>query len=85
MASERGEVSDAVENVDMSLEELQQLLMRSHQHSSVEPGPGAAVDPFSLSLPLTEWNFNEMDPNLKSYMFHNQEAETFPVNDCEEQ
>ena len=40
----RGEVSDAVENVDMSLEELQQLLMRNHQQSSVESGAGAAVD-----------------------------------------
>uniref|UniRef100_A0AAV2KZ06 Vertebrate heat shock transcription factor C-terminal domain-containing protein n=1 Tax=Knipowitschia caucasica TaxID=637954 RepID=A0AAV2KZ06_KNICA len=85
MASERGEVSEAVENVDMSLEELQLLLLRSHQHSSVEAGGSAAVDPFTLSLPLTEWNFNEMDPNLKSYMFQNQEAEAFPANECEEQ
>ncbi|KAJ0029592.1 hypothetical protein NQD34_004589 [Periophthalmus magnuspinnatus] len=85
MAPERGEVSEAVENVDMSLEELQQLLLRNHQHSSVEVGASTAIDPFSLSLPLTEWNFNEMDPNLKSYMFHNQEAEAFPANDCEEQ
>ncbi|KAK7891936.1 hypothetical protein WMY93_023899 [Mugilogobius chulae] len=78
-----GEVPESVENVDMSLEELQLLLVRNHQHSSVEAG--AAIDPFSLSLPITEWNFNEMDPNLKSYMFHNQEAEAFPTNDCEEQ
>ena len=37
----RPEVSDAVENVDMSLEELQ-LLLRTHQHS-VEPGT-AVID-----------------------------------------
>uniref|UniRef100_A0A3Q3B2F5 Heat shock transcription factor 4 n=1 Tax=Kryptolebias marmoratus TaxID=37003 RepID=A0A3Q3B2F5_KRYMA len=75
------EVSDTVENVDMSLEELQQLLLRSHQQGQ----------PFSLSLPLNEWNFTEMESNLKSssfflqYMFQNQEAEAFPAAGCEEQ
>ncbi|XP_049929635.1 heat shock factor protein 4 isoform X2 [Epinephelus moara] len=81
----RVEVSDAVENVDMSLEELQQLLLRSHQQSTVEAGTSAVMDPFSLSLPLTEWNFTEMESNLKSYMFQNQEAEAFPAAGCEEQ
>uniref|UniRef100_A0A3B4XPL3 Heat shock transcription factor 4 n=1 Tax=Seriola lalandi dorsalis TaxID=1841481 RepID=A0A3B4XPL3_SERLL len=79
------EVSDTVENVDMSLEELQQLLLRSHQQSTVEAGTSAVMDPFSLSLPLTEWNFTEMESNLKSYMFQNQEAEAFPAAGCEEQ
>uniref|UniRef100_A0A3P8U765 Heat shock transcription factor 4 n=1 Tax=Amphiprion percula TaxID=161767 RepID=A0A3P8U765_AMPPE len=78
------EVSDTVENVDMSLEELQQLLLRSHQQNTVEAGTSA---PFSLSLPLTEWNFTEMESNLKSsqYMFQSQEAEAFPPAGCEEQ
>lgn len=40
----RVEVSDTVENVDMSLEELQQLLLRSHQQSSVEAGTSAVMD-----------------------------------------
>lgn len=40
----RVEVSDAVENVDMSLEELQQLLLRSHQQSTVEAGASAVMD-----------------------------------------
>lgn len=40
----RVEVSDAVENVDMSLEELQQLLLRSHQQSTVEAGTSAVLD-----------------------------------------
>ncbi|XP_042268223.1 heat shock factor protein 4 [Thunnus albacares] len=84
-ALDRVEVSDAVENVDMSLEELQQLLLRSHQQSTVEAGTSAVMDPFSLSLPLTEWNFTEMESNLKSYMFQNQEAEAFPASGCEEQ
>uniref|UniRef100_A0A3B4VGH2 Heat shock transcription factor 4 n=1 Tax=Seriola dumerili TaxID=41447 RepID=A0A3B4VGH2_SERDU len=79
------EVSDTVENVDMSLEELQQLLLRTHQQSTVEAGTSAVMDPFSLSLPLTEWNFTEMESNLKSYMFQNQEAEAFPAAGCEEQ
>ncbi|GLD60646.1 heat shock factor protein 4 [Lates japonicus] len=65
-ALDRVEVSDTVENVDMSLEELQQLLLRSHQQSTVEAGTNAVMDPFSLSLPLTEWNFTEMESNLKS-------------------
>ncbi|KAG7214896.1 hypothetical protein INR49_005171 [Caranx melampygus] len=65
-ALDRVEVSDTVENVDMSLEELQQLLLRSHQQSTVEAGASAVMDPFSLSLPLTEWNFTEMESNLKS-------------------
>uniref|UniRef100_A0A3Q4BVH1 HSF-type DNA-binding domain-containing protein n=1 Tax=Mola mola TaxID=94237 RepID=A0A3Q4BVH1_MOLML len=77
------EVSDAVENVDMSLEELQHLLLRSHQQSTVEAGANA---PFSLSLPLTEWTFTEMESNLKSqYMFQNEESEAFPATGCEEQ
>ncbi|XP_049579317.1 heat shock factor protein 4 isoform X2 [Syngnathus scovelli] len=50
--------SDAVENMEMSLEELQQLILRSHQQSN--------MDPFSVNLPLTEWSFNEMESNLKS-------------------
>ena len=40
----RVEVSDAVENVDMSLEELQHLLLRSHQQSTVEAGANAVMD-----------------------------------------
>ena len=40
----RVDVSDAVENVDMSLEELQQLLLRSHQQSAVEAGTSAVMD-----------------------------------------
>ncbi|XP_039890460.1 heat shock factor protein 4 isoform X1 [Simochromis diagramma] len=84
-ALERAEVADTVENVDMSLEELQQLLLRSHQQNAVEAGTSAVMDPFSLSLPLTEWNFTEMEPNLKPYMFQNQEVEAFPAAGCEEQ
>ncbi|XP_067356548.1 heat shock factor protein 4 isoform X2 [Channa argus] len=85
LALDRVEGTEAVENVDMSLEELQQLLLRSHQQSTVEAGASAVMDPFSLSLPLTEWNFTEMESNLKSYMFQNQEAEAFPATGCEEQ
>ncbi|KAK5605721.1 hypothetical protein CRENBAI_007073 [Crenichthys baileyi] len=84
-ALDRSELSESVENVDMSLEELQQLLLRSHQQSAVETGAGTVMDPFSLSLPLTEWNFTEMESNLKSYMFQNQEAEAFPAASCEDQ
>ncbi|XP_004569216.1 heat shock factor protein 4 [Maylandia zebra] len=84
-ALERAEVADTVENVDMSLEELQHLLLRSHQQNAVEAGTSAVMDPFSLSLPLTEWNFTEMEPNLKPYMFQNQEVEAFPAAGCEEQ
>ncbi|XP_034032991.1 heat shock factor protein 4 [Thalassophryne amazonica] len=84
-ALERVEACDAVENMDMSLEELQQLLLRSHQHSSVEAGNRAVIDPFTLSLPLPEWNFTEIESNLKSYMFQNQDTEAFPAMSCEEQ
>uniref|UniRef100_A0A8C7MQ61 Heat shock transcription factor 4 n=1 Tax=Oncorhynchus kisutch TaxID=8019 RepID=A0A8C7MQ61_ONCKI len=59
-ALERPEVPDAVENVDMSLEDLQ-LLLRTHQQS-VEP----TAAPFNFNLPLSEWNFNDMESNLKS-------------------
>ncbi|XP_061138639.1 heat shock factor protein 4 [Syngnathus typhle] len=69
--------SDAVENMEMSLEELQQLILRSHQQSN--------MDPFSVNLPLTEWSFNEMESNLKSYVFQNQEPEAFPASTCEKQ
>ncbi|CAL8292896.1 unnamed protein product [Boreogadus saida] len=84
-ALERGEVSDTVENVDMNLEDLQQLLLRSHQPGPVETGTTTVMDPFNLSLPLTEWNFTEMESNLKSYMFQSQEAEAFSTSGCEEQ
>lgn len=81
-ALERPEVSEAVESVDMSLEELQ-LLLRTHQQS-VEPG-ATVMDPFTFNLPLTEWNFSDMESNLKSYMFQNQEAEAYSGAGCEDQ
>nr|XP_057930993.1 heat shock factor protein 4 [Doryrhamphus excisus] len=84
-AAERVEASDAVENMDMSLEELQQLILRSHQQSTVEAGTSAVIDPFSVNLPLTEWSFTEMDSNLKSYVLQNQEPEAFPSSTCEKQ
>lgn len=40
----RVDLSDAVENVDMSLEELQHLLLRSHQQSTVESGSSTVMD-----------------------------------------
>lgn len=40
----RAEVADTVENVDMSLEELQHLLLRSHQQNAVEAGTSAVMD-----------------------------------------
>lgn len=40
----RAEVPDGVENVDMSLEELQQLLLRNHQQGAVESGSGTVMD-----------------------------------------
>ncbi|XP_061825270.1 heat shock factor protein 4 [Nerophis lumbriciformis] len=84
-AMERVDASDAVENMDMSLEELQQLILRSHQQSSVEAGSSAVIDPFSVNLPLTEWSFTEMDSNLKSYVLPNQEPEAFQAPACEKQ
>lgn len=36
--------SDAVENMDMSLEELQQLILRSHQQSNMDPGTSTVMD-----------------------------------------
>ncbi|XP_028814861.1 heat shock factor protein 4 isoform X2 [Denticeps clupeoides] len=79
---DRPEMPDSVENVDMSLEELQ-LLLRNHQQS-VEPNT-AAIDPFNFSLPLSEWNFADMETNLKSYMFQSPEGETYTAAGCEEQ
>ncbi|XP_057692898.1 heat shock factor protein 4 isoform X2 [Corythoichthys intestinalis] len=58
--------TDAVENMDMSLEELQQLILRSHPQSNMDPGTSSVIDPFSVNLPLPEWSFNEMESNLKS-------------------
>ncbi|XP_054632641.1 heat shock factor protein 4 isoform X2 [Dunckerocampus dactyliophorus] len=84
-AAERVDASDAVENMDMSLEDLQQLILRSHQQSTVEAGTSAVIDPFSVNLPLTEWSFTEMDSNLKSYVLQNQEPEAFPASTCEKQ
>lgn len=40
----RADLSDAVENVDMSLEELQHLLLRSHQQNAVESGSSTVMD-----------------------------------------
>uniref|UniRef100_A0A1A8N4S4 Heat shock transcription factor 4 n=1 Tax=Nothobranchius rachovii TaxID=451742 RepID=A0A1A8N4S4_9TELE len=82
-ALDRVDVSEAVENVDMSLEELQQLLIRSHQQSAMETGASTVMDPFSLNLPLNEWTFSEMESNLKSYMFQNQDPEAFPAASCQ--
>ncbi|XP_053741438.1 heat shock factor protein 4 isoform X1 [Synchiropus splendidus] len=84
VSQERLDPGHTVEN-DMSLDELQQLLLRSHQHGSMEAGPSAAMDPFTLGLPLADWTFSEMESNLKSYMFQSDEAEAFPAATCEEQ
>ncbi|KAG7468667.1 hypothetical protein MATL_G00145500 [Megalops atlanticus] len=78
---ERPEVPDGVENVDMSLEELQ-MLLRNHQQGV---DPTASMDPFNPNLPLSEWNFTDMEANLKSYMFQHQEAEAYSGAGCEEQ
>lgn len=51
---DRVEVSDGVENVDMSLEELQQLLLRSHQQGAVEAGASAVMDVSARSRKLNE-------------------------------
>lgn len=48
--ADRVEVSDGVENVDMSLEELQQLLLRSHQQGAVEAGASAVMDVSDVSV-----------------------------------
>ncbi|XP_077452383.1 heat shock factor protein 4 isoform X1 [Stigmatopora argus] len=77
--------TDAVENMDMSLEELQQLILRSHPQSNMDPGTSTGIDPFSVNLPLSEWSFNEMESNLKSYVFQNHEPEAFPASACEKQ
>lgn len=43
-----------MENVDMSLEELQQLLLRSHQQGTVEAGASAVMDVSARSRKLNE-------------------------------
>ncbi|XP_051953063.1 heat shock factor protein 4-like [Xyrauchen texanus] len=92
---ERLEIPDGVGNIDMSLEDLQ-LLLRNHQQS-MEPN-ASDMDPFTFNLPLNEWNFTEMDPNLKSelanalvpaavsqYMLQGQEGESYTTSGYEEQ
>lgn len=49
----RADLSDAVENVDMSLEELQHLLLRSHQQNAVESGSSTVMD-VSRFVPHTD-------------------------------
>ncbi|XP_063052460.1 heat shock factor protein 4 [Engraulis encrasicolus] len=81
---ERPELAESVESVDMSLEDLQ-LLLRNHQQSLDPNAAATAMDPFNFNLPLTEWNFTDMDSNLKSYMFQGQEEEAFGAAGCQEQ
>ncbi|MGH0148360.1 UNVERIFIED_CONTAM: hypothetical protein FKN15_012681 [Acipenser sinensis] len=59
---DRAEMSDSVENVDVSLEDLQ-VLLRSHQQNLEL---SSAIEPFNTTLPLTEWNFTDMEAHLKS-------------------
>nr|XP_023683002.1 heat shock factor protein 4 [Paramormyrops kingsleyae] len=59
---ERSEIQNNVESMDMSLEELQ-LLLRTHQQGM---DPTGTVDPFNSNLPLSEWNFTDVEANLKS-------------------
>ncbi|XP_006641489.2 heat shock factor protein 4 [Lepisosteus oculatus] len=77
----RPEVLESVEHVDMSLEDLQ-VLLRSQQQN---PEPSSAIDPFTPGLPLSEWNFADVDTNLKAYMFQPQDSDTFTMAGCEEQ
>ncbi|XP_076847748.1 heat shock factor protein 4 isoform X2 [Brachyhypopomus gauderio] len=80
---DRPDICDAMENGDMSLEEVQ-LLLHSHQQST-EPC-AATGDPATLGLPADEWNFTEMDPSLKPvapmYMFQSQEGEACLTAGC---
>ncbi|XP_041123539.1 heat shock factor protein 4 [Polyodon spathula] len=80
-ALERTEMSDSVENVDMSLEDLQ-VLLRSHQQNLEL---SSAIEPFSTSLPYTEWNFTDMETHLKSYMFLHQDSEAYNGSANEDQ
>ncbi|XP_062404136.1 heat shock factor protein 4 [Sardina pilchardus] len=81
---ERPEVAEGVESVDMSLEDLQ-MLLRNHQQSLEPSAATTTMDPFNFSLPLTEWNFTDMESNLKSYMFQAQEEDAYSSAGCEEQ
>ncbi|KPP79814.1 heat shock factor protein 4-like, partial [Scleropages formosus] len=126
---ERSDIPDNVENVDMSLEDLQ-LLLRNHQQG-IEPATAMDVStakrpccqsqrnfpypdpatrgdvtidsslpkqPFNAGLPLSEWNFTDIEANLKSrcfaflfviaalqYMFQHQDPDVFGNAGCEEQ
>ncbi|XP_066569623.1 heat shock factor protein 4 isoform X2 [Amia ocellicauda] len=78
---DRPELAESVEGVDMSLEDLQ-VLLRNHQQN-IEAS--SVMDPFNPSLPLTEWNFTDMEANLKSYMFQQQDPGAFSGPGCEGQ
>ncbi|XP_048829628.1 heat shock factor protein 4 [Brienomyrus brachyistius] len=78
---ERSEIQNGVESMDMRLEELQ-LLLRMHQQGV---DPTGTVDPFNSNLPLSEWNFTDIEANLKSYMFQHQDPDMFSSGGCEGQ
>ncbi|XP_034760132.1 heat shock factor protein 4 [Acipenser ruthenus] len=80
-ALDRAEMSDSVENVDVSLEDLQ-VLLRSHQQNFEL---SSATEPFNTTLPLTEWNFTDMEAHLKSYILLHQDSEAYNGSACEDQ
>ncbi|XP_039618940.1 heat shock factor protein 4 [Polypterus senegalus] len=61
-AVEQPEMTENTENADMNLEDLQ-VLLRSHPQTLE---PSSVLDPFNASLPLSEWNFPDMEAHFKS-------------------
>ncbi|XP_064414255.1 heat shock factor protein 4 [Latimeria chalumnae] len=78
---DRTEIAASLEGTEVSLEGLQ-LLLRSQQYNW-ESSP--LLDVFSPSLPVGEWNQDDMDGQLSSFVFLHQDAEAYLGDGEEEQ
>uniref|UniRef100_A0ABM5EUB6 Heat shock factor protein 4 isoform X1 n=1 Tax=Pogona vitticeps TaxID=103695 RepID=A0ABM5EUB6_9SAUR len=68
---ERPEMADPLEGADLTLEGLQ-ILLRSQQYNLEAANP---LEVFNPTLSASEWNLNEVEASLSSFVFLPQDAE----------
>ncbi|XP_066493530.1 heat shock factor protein 4 [Tiliqua scincoides] len=69
--SERTEISDSLDSTDLNLEGLQ-ILLRSQQYNLEAAN---TLDVFSPSISASDWNLNDVEANLSSFVLLHQDAE----------
>ncbi|CAI5782074.1 shock factor 4 [Podarcis lilfordi] len=68
---ERAEISDPLDGADLNLEGLQ-ILLRNQQYNLEAASP---LDVFNPTISASEWNLNDVEANLSSFVFLHQDTD----------